>query len=264
MNKNYYELKKQIFERFLYVPVESYGNITSLDTVSKAIQGMDTYNYIFLKETRNDIKKFNISNGYTKCRKNNTCPKLVDIEFSIEEYGRKQIDFIALDNDKISTTSIYNKNGDEYSIIGNKLDASKQYELISNLKTKFSDKITLYFDLLKEFEDEFPALPYKWSITDPYIERYYAGDDFLKLSIDLNNPDESHVTFSNIDDSVLASNKYNHEILYDYIEMYNNELARKTPVDITTLDPVTQRLTKKYIKKTKEVHSTIQKSLKKR
>ena len=94
--------------------------------------------------------------------------------------------------------------------------------------------------VLETFKNTYPNIDYKWDINNPSeYDKQIINDGFIEAKVSLNKIPNLFASFSSKEDLILSrTNTKSDGEIYDYLEFYNDEILKKTEVNINDLNPL--------------------------
>ncbi len=247
-------LYNEIINKLNEENINANENIVSLKNVQEACDKyLSKYNKYFIKNVNETIKNINKRlNGFNLPFKSNKYSNLINIKFYVMN-GKEYLRFIFRKNDLINYISFTLLDGKPVIESTNFMNKEEQ-----EIFKKSYDIVNSLLILLNYFTIEYPNVDYSWDKDHRNMEDQSICDGIFKSHIYLNNPEDTHVGFSNFDDIILAtrhSSKYGK--LYDYLVMYKEPLLLKTPINIEKLNPFISQLVTKYLQHNNHVNKLL-------
>ena len=243
-NKND-ELKAKIYERLNRNPVDEKGDIISLYTLVNTLKDeLSDFNKVLITEKEKYVKNKNLFRDLLN--------KKVYVEYVIPGVTEDGIAYIKLflmdlNHETIGELNLFDNYNSPELIV---LDINRcSFQQLKKILSKNEKEFKKYLYYLNIFKQDNPGFNFTFDSNNPneYV-KYEYSDDFMTCNVDLLNIDNTRITLKNIDDIDLATtrDKYN-GILYDYIDFYNDEIMRKTEVNIEDLNPFIQSIIKRKL-----------------
>ncbi len=246
--ERYLEFKTRLFDRLNSSNVEITNDVVSMYDVFNAVSNkFGFFNAILLDNLDKEIRTMNMNNGYVILpdsvkRKNR---KIGDVKFHIQEDGYYYCEVVYVDETgkEIGRTTV-----DNTIKVGN-----ADNEVLRNKKY-----FVKYLDYLGVFASINHNMEYVWDRKNPYVKPEIIGDGFLNAKLDLNNLKRGNAHLASSKDLVLATYHYPKKgELADYIDFYNEEFMKKTPIELDSLNPFVQKIVREQYElekgKTKEL-----------
>ena len=240
------DFKRRLFDRLNSKPVKNEGDIISLSELREILNfELEEYNNMFFINLKKTINIINTKQGFLNLFNHDEVFISSIIPTIKDNNCYLIINFCTLNGINLGSAQIsfdYNKN-----IINGIEDydnlSSVDRILVSNKKT-----FELYLNKLVDFNNYHQNLDYSWNDSKPTEDIYHVVDDgFLYSIISLNEIPKVSVTLSNSEDILISRIETNNGELYDYIDFYNDELLRKTAVNVNDLNPLYRKLVSKSL-----------------
>ena len=234
--EKYLDFKDRLFLKLRSSFVERTNDVVSMYDVFDAVsKKFGLYNAILIDNLDKEIKLMNVNNGFflllDSFNKKNR--RIGDIKFHVQKDGYYYCEVIYVDE---NGKEIGRTNVDNTVKVGN---ADK--EVLRN--SKYFEKYLGYLGVFAEYNHD---MEYIWDRKHPYVEPQVIGDDFLNAKLDLNKTNYTHAFLANKNDFKFALYKHcEYGLLEDHVDFYNDELMKKTPVEINKLDSFVQDIVRK-------------------
>ena len=206
--------------------VSSGDEVSIYEVVKTLYDSYGFFNFCFFDKLEKAIQKINRSNGYHILGKNNNPLKRVgNIGFYVEEDGYYYCRVYYVDERGRVTG---------YTDVDNTIKVNASDEELNKNKKVFNDYLS-YLDL---FTTAYPGKSFRWDKLNPIAEVKELGDGFLSCKIDpyIYNMKQARMNFAKAEDSRIAGS------LYEYIDMYNEEIMKKSSLNKEDLDPMIKEM----------------------
>ena len=229
--KDSFELKTEIYKVFNKEDVKQEGdNLSLYDTIELLKKEFIPYTNFLVLDLEKTVKKINrkIRFGYRIPTVSKIVPTIKDDKAYLYIYfveGRKDAGVVEL---SASFRPVFS--GIDY----NEYPLGNICKMLNENRETFTD----YLSILRMFNENHPGFDYEFDKeSDKY--NYVYDDGFMSCKINPNDLYRNHATFSNLDDIILATSRSrNLGVIYDYVEMYNDEIKHKCEVNINDLNPI--------------------------
>lgn len=239
------DLKNRMEERFKKTSFYDTEDEISLYSLQSIIDNsMRKYNTVLVDDTRKLCKEMNRQSMFGRVFKD-TMPLIKYINPIILENGEYYLDFLFTDkNGKYKGEAHVDK---DFNIKVYFLHRNHNDKKVKDFLKKYYVRYMQIFKKMQEFKEEYPEQKCSWNYHCNEVV-YTHDDGFLRFQISIDEPTNSSVTLSNIDDidtSLIRSKRYG--VLDDYIDFYKKRLMKSTPVKIEDLDGLFYEIVKKNL-----------------
>lgn len=242
--KKYDELYSKIMRRLNSSKVKNTNEVVSMYDVACAVnEAMSLYNILLVKSQDRIIKKLNKSLGYgllTPSFVKKSLPRVSKIANTIDENGDAFVCIYFEDGNSIFVTG----NSEFATIFNTTFTGSEVLDFVKFNKETFN----IYLGCLKEFASNYPGVKVNFGPWCKNSIDQKLDDGFMACTVGVVNPEDTQIGFASMYDHSLATDRTKkYAELYDYVAFYNEELLKKSAVNVNDLNPFVRACVSQYL-----------------
>ena len=246
MNSNkFVDLKRRIDERLSSNIVKDTDEEISLYTLRECIKNaISGYNDVFINDAGKLCKIINKETILNRLFKGQV-PNVDSIESVVLPNGLVNIEAVLCDFDgrKAGILNIDNRCNMDITFLRPVYSKEKTIDMFRKHSIKFVE----YLNKLYDFTKEYPNTKCAWNSKSTQMHEMF-DDGFLTAHFYLERPDSSRFSFSSDEDIAIASIKSkDFGELHEFIDFYNDELLKKTSVNINDLNDLYKKIVHKEL-----------------
>ncbi len=243
MKEELINLRNRIYDLFDKDVVKQEGDIISLyDLIEILRNDLLPYTDALTLDTEKTIKRINFKSIF-----NRKVPMISRIIPTVRENNTVSLKIYFCDERRYAGEVELTE--DFYPNINNVDYDRYPVESICKLLNDNKEKFQSYLYLLRQFNMTHEGYDFEFN-NEKNTNNQEIDDGFIACNLNLGNLRYNHATLSSVNDLRLALTKIqNFGVLYDYIEQYNDEIKKKTSVNINDLNPFIQDIVRKSLNK---------------